>query len=82
MNSQFKKTINGVEGFKQTKFNCFPSLLYLKLTCRTSGQDDSVGRYASLLHTTKKKDNNQFENKKTTRTARKLNCIEVQEPRS
>ena len=29
-----------------------------------------------------KKDNNQFNNKKTTRTARKLNCIEVQHLRN
>ena len=45
----------------------------------TSGQDEGIGRHTAPPCTTKRRT---FKNKKTTRTARKPNCMEVRQPRS
>ena len=46
---------------------------------QTSSKDGGIGRYSLPPRTTKRRTTN-F--KKITRTARKLNCMEVQQPRS
>ena len=45
---------------------------------RNSGQDGGIDRHTVPPHTIKRT----TKNLKTTRTDRKLNCIEVQQPRS
>ena len=45
------------------------------------GQDEDIGRHTFPPCTTKRKTTENFKTK-LARTARKLNCIEVQQPRS
>ena len=54
-------------------------LLYIKAII--ASQHGGIGRYILPPHTTKRKTTTNLKTK-TTRTARKSNCMEVQQPRS
>ena len=53
-----------------------------KLNKWASSQDGGLSRYASFLHTTKMKDNNQFKNKKQPELPEKSNHMKVPQPRN
>ena len=55
--------------------------LFQKEILGSSGQDGGVGRNASLPCTTKRRLTTNFKSIKT-RTARKANCMELQQPKS
>ena len=52
-----------------------------KITCNTSGQDGGIGRHTVSPRTTKRRTTTNLKTK-ITGTAKKSNCMEVQQPRS